>query len=155
MVMRAIGSDSMKLERDINHIASIARSSRRSFAVRIFYISSTIVDPFHPWPIMFFGKYSSSKYLCSSSANSLLLTCNASSTLSRLLNPMIGLLTPLCSSHDNATWLIVHPFFLANSSTRPTIFLSASDRGGAPVDRVVVPLTLNGRARLPCARGPH
>lgn len=120
-----------------------------------YFLSSNVVDPLHPWPIMFFGTYSSSKYFASSSVNILPLTCNASSILSTLLNPMIGLLTPLCRSHDIATWLIAHPFFLASSSTRPMVFPSASDNGELPVDRVVVPLTLSGRARLPCARGPH
>ena len=138
----------------MNCIANFSLSFRRSFTFNLLS-PINVMDPLHPWPIIFFGKYSSSKYLCSSSVNALSLACNASSILSTLPSPIIGLLTPLCRSHDIATWLIAHPFFLASSSTRRMIFPSASVRGGLPVDRVVVPLTLCGRARLPCARGPH
>ena len=73
--------------------------------------------------------YGSSRKRSSSSVKVLPLDSTASSILSTLLNPMIGLVT-LLFIQTRATWLIFQPFFSASSWTRPIIASSSAVIGG-------------------------
>ena len=115
----------------------------------------------YEWPTILTGSYSSSRYFSSSSLNSLPRAASASSILSTLENPIMGLATRLLI-HANATWLIFQSCFFAISSTRPIICLSRSVLPEvwlaavfSPSERVVEPNADGGRARWPRQRGAH
>lgn len=148
-----------------NRLASLEtrKSSRRLILVFMLWWSSltVVVRPFYECPTIRTGSYNSSRYCSSSSLNSLPLAASASSILSTLEKPMIGLETRLLI-HARATWLIFQSCFFAISSTRPMIFLSRSllpelwlPAFCSPSERVVEPKAEGGRARWPRQRGAH
>lgn len=118
--------------------------------------------PIYECPTMFLGVYSSSRYFSSSSVNSLPRASSASSILFTELNPIMGDVTRLLIQ-ASATELMLQPCFLASSSTRSIVFLSASICGPvvyepacfSPSERIVSPYADAGRAKWPRQRGAH